>query len=188
VDARPGGKRRIDKVLSEDFLADVTTIPLAELRSLRDEADQEETDLSYLRRMLQGRIDLVAAEASRRDLGGGSNHELVEDLPKILGESPRGTPFGLGRFQTPEPTNAGSTRRAEEKLASVDVTDLGSRDDEDLVAMLQLLKDQEREVSDTRKRVQIVFDAASAEVTRRYRDGEASVETLLAQEAGTTQG
>lgn len=187
MDARPGGKRRIDKVLSEDFLADVTTIPLAELRSLRDEADQEETDLSYLRRMLQGRIDLVAAEVIRRDPEAQGSHELVDDLPKILGESQRGAPFGLGRYQTPEPTNAGSTRRAEEKLASVDVTNLGGRDDDDLVAMLRLLRDQEREVSDARKRVQRVFDAASAEVTRRYRDGEASVETLLAQEAGTAQ-
>ena len=39
-------------------------------------------------------------------------------------------------------------------------------------------------MSDTRRQVQAVFDSASAELTRRYRDGEADVNALLAEEAG----
>jgi hypothetical protein len=125
VEVVPGGKRRIDKVLAEDYLADITSLSLTDVRSLRDEADQEETDLSYLRRLLQGRVDLVAAEVRRR--GAGEDSELVGQLPSILAdETPRQQAFGLGRHQATEPTNAGASRRAEEKLAAVDVTDLGS--------------------------------------------------------------
>jgi hypothetical protein len=182
VEIVPGGKRRIDKVLAEDYLADVTSLSLAEVRTLRDEADQEETDLSYLRRLLQGRVDLVAAEIRRR--GSGDEGELVGQLPAILAdETPRQQAFGLGRHRATEPTNAGASRRAEEKLAAVDVTNLGARSDDELRELLEILRKQEREVSDTRRRVQEVFDAASAELTRRYRDGEADVNALLAEEA-----
>jgi hypothetical protein len=183
VEVVPGGKRRIDKVLAEDYLADITSLSLAEVRTLRDEADQEETDLSYLRRLLQGRVDLVAAEVRQR--GMGEESELIGKLPKILAdESPRQQAFGLGRHHATEPTNAGANRRAEEKLAAADVTDLSSRTDDELRQLLELLRKQERDVSDTRRRVQGVFDAASAEMTRRYRDGEADVNALLAEEAG----
>jgi hypothetical protein len=182
VEIVPGGKRRIDKVLAEDYLADVTSLSLGDVRTLRDEADQEETDLSYLRRLLQGRVDLVAAEVRRR--GAGDEGELVGQLPAILAdETPRQQAFGLGRHRATEPTNAGASRRAEEKLAAVDVTNLGSRSDDELRELLEILRKQEREVSDTRRRVQEVFDAASAELTRRYRDGEADVNALLAEEA-----
>ena len=183
VEVVPGGKRRIDKVLAEDFLTDISSLGLADVRALRDEADQEETDLSYLRRLLQGRIDLVAAEVRQR--GTGEDSELVGQLPSILAdETPRQPAFGLGRHRATEPTNAGASRRAEEKLAAVDVTDLATRTDDELSELLEILRRQEREVSDNRRRVQAVFDNASAELTRRYRDGEANVNALLADEAG----
>ena len=79
-----GGNRRIDKVLAEDYLAGLSELPMPEVRSLRDEAGQEEADLSYLRRLLQGRIDIVGA-AMTRPTGSGEGH-LVEDLPRILAE------------------------------------------------------------------------------------------------------
>ena len=50
-----GGRRRIDKVLADDFIADLEKIDIGDLRERRLEAEQEEADLSYVRRMLQGR-------------------------------------------------------------------------------------------------------------------------------------
>jgi hypothetical protein len=41
-------------------------LSLAELRALRRDAQQEEADLSYLRRLLQGRIDILQAELACR--------------------------------------------------------------------------------------------------------------------------
>jgi hypothetical protein len=175
-----GGNRRIDKVLAEDYLADLPELPMAEVRALRDEAGQEETDLSYLRRLLQGRIDIVGAEMARR--GGGTDHRLVEDLPRILAEQVRTPARGMGRHQAVEPSNTGSTRRLEEQIASVDVTDVTDRDESSLRALLEELQQTEARISERRRAVQDVFDAASAEITGRYRTGRADVSELLRTE------
>ena len=66
----PNGRRRIDKVLSEGYADNLADLDLDELRSRRREAEQEEADLSYVRRMLQGRMDILRAELSRRAGGG----------------------------------------------------------------------------------------------------------------------
>ena len=42
VDPMPGGRRRIDRVLADDFLTAIGDIPLAEVRERRHEAEQEE--------------------------------------------------------------------------------------------------------------------------------------------------
>src|SRR5664280_1863439 len=47
---KPGGVRRLDRVLAADYLAGLERRPLGDVRSLRCEAEQEETDLSYTRR------------------------------------------------------------------------------------------------------------------------------------------
>jgi hypothetical protein len=177
-----GGKRRIDKVLASDYLAGLNELPLGEIRALRDDAGQEETDLSYLRRLLQGRIDIVAAELRRR--AGGADGEIVDDLSRILADAPRQAARGLGRHQVVEPTNAGSTRRIEEQVAAMDVTDLADRGDPDVRSLLASLGATEADVSARRRAVQAVYDAASAEITRRYRDGRADVGDLLREDIG----
>ena len=77
VSERPGGHRRIDRVLAEGYLDDLPNIPLDEVRALRGEAEQEETDLSYLRRLLQGRMDILRAELVNRLR---KKHETGEDV------------------------------------------------------------------------------------------------------------
>jgi hypothetical protein len=177
-----GGNRRIDKVLAQDYLKGLAELPLADVRGLRDEAGQEETDLSYLRRLLQGRIDIVGAALARHV--GSTDHRLVDDLPQILAEPERGPARGLGRYQSTEPSNAGSTRRLEEQIASVDVTDVGERDEAGLRSLLDELQVTETQISEQRRAVQDVFDAASAEIIGRYREGRADVSELLRHEAG----
>src|SRR3954471_2464275 len=158
-----GGNRRIDKVLAEDYLAGLVELPMPEVRSLRDEAGQEETDLSYLRRMLQGRIDIVGAELARRS--GQTGENLVEELPRILAEPNRSPARGMGRHQVVEPSNAGSSRRLEEQLAGVDVTNVQERDEDGLRGLLDDLQAMEARISARRRAVQDVFDATSAEIT-----------------------
>jgi hypothetical protein len=65
IEVRPGGRRRIDRVLGPGYLSGLGDLPLKVLRERRDEAAQEETDLSYLRRLLHARIDIVRAEQKR---------------------------------------------------------------------------------------------------------------------------
>ena len=172
------GSRRIDKVLAEDYLDGLREASLADVRALRVEAEQEEVDLSYLRRMVQGRLDVLRAEALRRESGGEEG--LVAGLSKILAEEPRSPARGLGRHSALEPSRVDQHRRYVEALvADVDLSDVSARSDADLDAARQELTEQERVLSAKRREVQAVMDVCSAEVTRRYRDGEADVDELL---------
>jgi hypothetical protein len=184
--AYPGGNRRIDRVLAEDYLDQLQEAPLAEVRALRTEAEQEEVDLSYLRRLVQGRIDIVRAELNRREGGGaGGGGGLVESLADILADEPRAPARGLGRHSTVEPSRADSHRRYVEALvADVDLSDVANRSSDELAHSMRTLSEEEQTLSRKRRAVQAVMDACSAEITRRYRDGEADVATLLGEQAG----
>lgn len=177
--ASPTGKgmRRIDRVLAEDYLSGLSDCPLADVRALRGEAEQEEVDLSYLRRLVQGRLDVLRAELARRRGGGG---DLVAGLAHILAEEPRTPARGLGRHSAVQPSRVDQHRRYVEALvADVDLSDVSARTDEDLERALAVLREEEQGLSAKRRAVQTVMDACSAEITRRYRDGEADVGSLL---------
>jgi hypothetical protein len=140
------------------------------VRQLRTEAEQEEVDLSYLRRMIQGRLDILRAELNRRD--GTSSATLVEGLAGILADEPRAPARGLGRYTTVEPSRADSHRRYVEALvADVDLSDVGARSTEELTSAMVALTQEETGLSAKRREVQAVMDACSAEITRRYLDG-----------------
>ena len=173
------GNRRIDRVLAEDYLDGLGAASLAEVRTMRTDAEQEEVDLSYLRRLVQGRVDVLRAELSRRK---GATGDLVADLAKILSEEQRSPARGSGRHIVVEPSRVDSHRRhAESMVADVDLSDVSARSEQDLEKALTELGEQEQLLSAQRREVQIVMDACSAEITRRYRDGEADVATLLAE-------
>jgi hypothetical protein len=178
----PGGNRRIDRVLAEDFLERVHEVPLEELRTMRAEAEQEETDLSYLRRLLQGRLDIMRAEQRRR-AGGPDAPSLIDLLPGILADEGSGVPagpHGLGRHVTIEPSRADMHRRRLEALvADVDISDPFSHTDEELAHVIDVFEREEAEVSVNRRAVQQVMDACQDEISRRYRDGDATVDELL---------
>ena len=177
----PQGNRRIDRVLAGDFLDGLQEAPLAEVRGLRADAEQEEVDLSYTRRMIQGRLDILRAELNRRD--GTSSATLVEGLAAILADEPRGPARGSGRHVTVEPSRTDSHRRYVEALvADVDLSDVGARSTDELAHAMRTLSQEEVGLSTKRRAVQTVMDACSAEITRRYRDGEADVDTLLGEQ------
>jgi hypothetical protein len=180
----PDGHRRIDRVLADGFLDRISEVPIEELRVMRADAEQEEVDLSYLRRLLQGRLDIMRAEVARR--AGDSSVSLIDLLPGILadeGERPA-SPRGLGRHATLEPSRADSHRRYVEALvADVDFSDPASHDDASLAHAMSTLEREEVIVSTTRREVQQVMDQCNAEITRRYRDGDADVADLLPSES-----
>jgi len=179
VDPMPGGRRRIDRVLAEDFLVGLTEISLDDVRVLRNEAEQEEADLSYVRRLLQGRMDIVRAELARRT--GSRQGSLVDQLASILADSPPGPPHGMGRYVTVEPSRVADHRRAVEQLvADAGVSDVVARSKAELAGSLTRLEEYERAVSRNRRRVQEVMDTCTAEIARRYQSGEATVDDLLA--------
>jgi hypothetical protein len=153
-----------------------------ELRRLRAECQSVETQLSYLRRLVQGRHDIVTAEQARRLRGGDPDdvHGLVEQLPEILSDRIRAP--GPGRLpssiEPPEPSG-----RLVDRLGSInEAVPLDAPDalgDDDLAAAAGQLADLEGEVSALRRAMFDRIDAIEVELTRRYADGEAHVEDLL---------
>ena len=182
IEVRPGGRRRIDRVLAAAFAEGMAALPLPEVRSRRDEAAQEETDLSYLRRLLHARIDIVRAEQRRRSEGGSSS--LVAELGGILSANAVGPAIGSGRHQSMRPSRAEAHRRHVEALISdVDLSDVGSLSADQLDDTLVAYRAEEESISHRRREVQQVMDAFNAEIGSRYARGAASVDDLLADEA-----
>ena len=178
----PNGRRRIDRVLAEDFAAGLADLDITELRERRREAEQEEADLSYVRRMLQGRMDILRAELARR--AGGeetAGEEVVDHLAQVLGDSTR-SDHGLGRFLRVEPSRVDEHRRlVEQVIADVGISDVTGRSDDELRESLARLETFEHTVSEERQRVQKVMDRLTTEVAERYKSGAASVDDLLAE-------
>lgn len=180
----PGGRRRVDKVLAPEFVTHLEALTLPELRARRHEAEQEEADLSFLRRMLHGRMAIVNAELASRapDAASGS---VVDSLSSILGDPERST-RGSGRHLTVEPSRVDEHRRGVEQIvADPTLSDVSARTDDELRDALERLAAHEHEVSQVRREVQNVMDLLSAELAGRYRDGTASVDELLAPGAGS---
>ncbi|MGE6736616.1 aerial mycelium formation protein, partial [Streptomyces sp. NPDC059900] len=78
-------------LLAEQPERDLTALLLRELRELRRDAQQNEADLSYVRRLLQGRIDILRAEVARRRnpaAPGPEGPPLVLRLSEILTDGP----------------------------------------------------------------------------------------------------
>ena len=73
-------RRRIDKVLNPEFLVHLPEWPLEELRRRQAECLEIETEVSYVRRMTQARIDILEAELDRR-ASGGSVGDLIAAWP-----------------------------------------------------------------------------------------------------------
>lgn len=174
----PAGSRRIDRLLAADYLTGLAERPIDEIRAMRAEAEQEETDLSFLRRLLQGRVDILRAEQARRT-GEGPEGSLVDALPEILADD-RVPSFGLGRYAALEPSDVEVHRRYVQALVTdADSSDPGALDDSTLQRLLDVLSREESEVSRKRRSMQVVMDALTAELGRRYRDGVADVGDLL---------
>jgi len=185
-----GGRRPIDRVLAPGFADAVRELDFAELRARRSLAEQAEVDLSYARRLLQGRLDLLRAEQAQRatardgvDRGARTDDEIVRDLAAVLADQGPRADHGLGRHLTTDPSRVGEHRRAaEQAVHDVAASDPTSLDEQALAAAVAHLAELERAVSENRHRVQAVMDLLTAEVARRYREGEAHVEDVLAGE------
>jgi hypothetical protein len=177
----PAGGAAVDELLQPGFLETATQASMGEVRRLRRQAEQEEVNLSYTRRLLQGRLDIVKRELQRRAEHDGRS--LVDLLPEILSEKGRGPAHGLGRHQTVQPSAPEEYESWVNSLApGVDLSAIADLTDAKLEKAARALAAAETGLSERRRGVQQVMDALAGELGRRYRDGEADVAALLADE------
>ncbi|WP_029433575.1 hypothetical protein [Blastococcus sp. URHD0036] len=177
----PAGGADVDALLDPGFLEAAVTAPMAEVRRLRRHAEQQEVNLSYTRRLLQGRLDIVRRELQRRAEHDGRS--LLDLLPEILAEKGRGPAHGLGRHQTVQPAAPEEYESWVNALTpGVDLLAISELPDADLEGAARALAAAEGSLSERRRGVQQVMDGLAGELGRRYRNGEADVAALLADE------
>jgi hypothetical protein len=159
--------------------SDAADLTLDELRSLRTKLQREDDVVSYVRRVAQARLDLVRSELTRRDRGE-STIDLPSELRIVLSQH-----LTAGPARPPRPTDDLGDHPLSDELDAICAANGFSRLDElDLPEAEQLaaaLTEFERRISADRRDRFDRLDALSAELVRRYRDGEATVETLLGE-------
>ncbi len=158
---------------------DLTDLTLDDLRVKRRQAEKEEQDLSYVRRLLHGRIDIIKAEMNRRN---GDGVELIANLSTILSDSPGGAKKFQGRHLGIEDGDLShpAAQDAHKALGGLSTTNLAAVSNEELAAALKALTAHERSVSEARQNLHRKIDGMGSELTRRYREGSAQVDDLLA--------
>jgi hypothetical protein len=166
-----GGHRRIDRIRSGSYVEELGALDLESLRAKRDECLAEREYLSLLRRLVQGRAEILKAELDARS--SDSEHApLIERLATILAgdESSGGSRGEAVRVSVPEEELTLARRRVERLVADAGISDPSALDDERLEAAVQVLLAEEREVSQARGDVIRVLDTVQDELKRRYKD------------------
>ncbi len=174
---RPPAQRAPAPVLPDRARPDLGTLRLPELRALRRDTRSDEADLSYVRRMLQGRIDILRAELARRT---DPEAPVLDRLSEILADVPSRHRTSARHVTLSTPRGEEYRRLATEMLSEVELSDLTARTDDELHAAMGRLAGYEQRVSRRRQELQRSADACGAEIARRYREGEAQVDDLLA--------
>jgi len=177
-------RRRIDRVSAPDYLTGIDERTPAELLALRDDCREEEGRLSYERRLLHGRMDILRAELARR---AGGEQDLITALPGILADRGRGEVDPAHTFNSPVHDFPDVGGRGEESLiVDASIGRISELSDEELDHLRARLEAEEQRVSNLRRTVHEHLDRLQAQLVARYRDGSADVAQVVAEVAPRT--
>lgn len=173
---------RLDDILADAFVDDLDGVSTEELRRRRAVCEEEERGVSYARRVLQGRLDILRAELLRRESGGDEDAApLLARLPDILGHDQIAT----------DPVHARATGLAIPEVATSYTDELDAVVDEptllslperpvgELEELIDRLAEHERYLSGIRRQLFDRIDRLREELAARYKNGRASIGELL---------
>ena len=174
----------LELVLDDGFLDGYESFDADRLRAMRQRCQKVETSLSYLRRLAQGRIDIVSAELERRQGGGDplDLDELVARLPAVLSDRTRSSHVG----PMPQVLAPGQIEgRLADELAGMEfdahLSELPDVSVEWLRSTRDRLVDYEHRVSQLRRALFDRIDTLGVELGRRYRDGAADIDAIIGE-------
>jgi hypothetical protein len=157
---------------------DPRQLTLVELRALRSRLQDEDDAVSYARRVAQARLDLVQLELARRRSPAEAD-DVSARLREVLAQQLTGGPA-----RPPRPTEDLSDHPLAAELEALCTQHhfgrLESLDEAELTSLSAAIAEFEQRVSADRRSRFERLDELSAELVRRYRDGEADVYSLLA--------
>lgn len=175
--------KELERLFASDYLDRLDSRSLDEVRTMRAECQEAETIVSYLRRVVQGRLDVVYSFLDHRHSGQsvGDLDAVVEDLSAIIGSGPA-RPSGYGRLpsqMSPDMEKVDLTREIDEVLDAETIGQLPTMTESDLRAIAERLTVIEKRISDQRRMLHERIDALQAQIVSRYKTGEATVDGLL---------
>jgi hypothetical protein len=170
VDDHPAN-RRIDRIRDPAFLEALHNLPLDQLRQRRDDCLAEREYLSLLRRLLQGRAEILRAELDGRG-AGEDRSALIERLTTILSDDdhPTTSRGEAVRVGVPDEEMLLARRRVERLASDAGISDPTILDDARLGDAIEALAIEEHNVSDARLQVIGILDTLQDELKRRYKD------------------
>lgn len=169
----------IERITEAEYLVDLSTRPLDEVRAMREDCHEVENAASYVRRFAQARLDMLL------NMQSGSS---INEIPTVLIAHEEIPSYQGGTSVSPRPQKDFSPNHLAERLldeldrvAPIAQFPVAENDPEFAKSLIAQLTDFERSISTTRHQIHDVIDTVQGEVVRRYRDGEASVDGLLGQ-------
>lgn len=200
----------LQRLMAPEMLDDLRAEQLPRLRDLRVQLTQAEGDVSFVRRVTQGRLDIVGHEVARRERRAAaaaagrdepdegpqvaSASGLLFDMPDILNDADRGgaavPPANLAdvphtmparMVQVLEPGDIALALIDDlDRVASPgDLAQVEQLEPGQLADLFDRLRTYEVDLSSSRRTLHDRIDRIQDEIARRYRDGEATVDSLL---------
>lgn len=165
-------RRRIDVALEPEYVQGLDQLELKELRRRRDTAEDVESQISYYRRLLQGRMDLLDFELRRR--AGEEEKTLLEALPQILASGMvLGSEPSLRHIETMPPIPSKTGRRLIDKIMDDGVlTQLPDLSEDEIKEAIERLREVEATLSEQRRQLHSVIDTLQDEIVARYQSGQ----------------
>jgi len=171
----------VDRILEDAYLGGIDGRSTDEIRAMRDECEEEESGVSFARRMIQGKLDILREEAlRRREVGDSGSTTLLAALPTLLGDD---GPTSVGNVRVTRflvPPSVHYHRRDVEWLLGDDaLVGVDVRSADELARLVGTLAAKEAELSALRRRLLERLDRLQEELIRRYKDGSAHVREVL---------
>ena len=159
---------RSARVLDPTYVADLSARSFDDLRAMHSECVELETEVSYVRRLAQARIDILEAEITRR-ADGGSLEDLIQALPQILADSgPRGNPASSRIPLQMAPEQDSEWTPQLEPFDGV-LANLPLLSDDELQEAIDGLRSLERDVSAERRELHGVIDTIDLQLADQLR-------------------
>ncbi|MFW6009856.1 MAG: ABC transporter substrate-binding protein [Actinomycetota bacterium] len=167
-----------EQLLPAEQLDRLEELSTDELRARRADCERAEEGVSYARRLLQGRLDILRAELDRRDESGAD--DLLGSLPSILADGgSRSDALHARATRLRVPPDAGRYESAIDAALGTDPEQVEEQQLDELVPVVDRLAELERELSAIRHALFERIDALRDELAARYKDGRADVQGLL---------
>lgn len=167
-------RRLVDRVTEPSYVGGVDAKTADELKAMLAECTEAENEVSFERKLCQGRIDILKAELTRREEGRDSS-DLVARLPQILAGDSRSEPGQLPS-RAPDfsiPRNADiPRRRVEEIVGEQTLARLPQLPDEEIRSVIGALTEHESNLSARRKVLHDVIEVLQRENVKRLKSGE----------------